>query len=122
MPKLPSGAMREREEVRVAQHADEGDHLVGADRDLVRRAGLEHLGRALDRAEDDAELDADGRDVERRVVARVALEGDAARVHEEARDAAVGPVDDVAQRVFEHAMTRLKGAAASAVNMRWREG
>ena len=57
-------------------------------------ARFERLDRSLDRFKDDAELHADGGDVERRVGEGVRLYGDSLGIHDDAGDAAIGLVDD----------------------------
>ena len=55
-------------------------------------------------------------DVERRVVARVALDRDPLGVHDEAGDAALGLVDDLAKRVLEHEDERRHQSRSRASN------
>ena len=56
--------------------------------------------------ENDAELGADGVDVEWARLC-VAVDRDALEVHQDPREAAVGPLDDVMNRLFEHDFERL---------------
>ena len=75
-------------------------------RDFGSVSSFEHLSCALDRLEHDAELCADDVDVERGVRLRVAVDGDALEVHEEAGDAPLSPVDDLLQDGLEHERRR----------------
>src|SRR5690242_6393818 len=91
-----------RDEVVAAEDADQSRDLGRLDGDFGSVTSFEHLCCALDRLEHDAEFCADDVDVERGVRLRVAVDGDALEVHEEAGDTPLSPVDDLLQDGLEH--------------------
>lgn len=95
-----------RDEVVVAEYADERRDFGRLNRNFSSIARFEHLGCALNGFEHDAELSTDDVDVERSVGLRVAIDGDALEVHQEAGDAPFSAVDDLLQDGLEHGMRR----------------
>src|ERR1019366_3357431 len=119
LAEVPVGPERDGQKIVVVERSNERDDLVGPDRDFARLARFERFGGALDRGENDPELDSDGGDVERGVGSRVRVHRDPFGVHDEAGHAALGLVDDLAECVLEHGSSS-RGYEANAPEVKER--
>lgn len=95
-------AKGKRDEVVVAEDADECGDFGRLNRDFRRLTSFEHLCRSLDRLQHDTELRTDDVDVERSVRLRIAVDGDAFEVHQKACKAPFSPVDDLLEDGLKH--------------------
>src|SRR5262249_27736960 len=98
--------------------------LLGLDRDLGDAADVEDLGGLLHLGQDEAELHADGVDVDLVALARVGLDGDAVEAHDQPGDAPLDVVDDLLQGFLEHRRTLpyARAKTASTDMATWRHG